>query len=688
MSDAQRKLSVRLAVEGDAESKQRLVDFAKAGDEAAGRAGRSAREFADGIERAANTANDNVPRLTRFGQTFDVVEGKVKGTLRGINDVRGAIDLVAPGAEGATAGLARLAGTIANVSDVAGTLAAIFLRNPLGLLAVGISAAVVGYISLRESTVEAAKAEESFAKAIEASNGLLLDAAEVSRIAAAERAAAARQAVEAAIADQEKAVASARNAVRLLEADKARIVQDQGGNPGFDADRVLTEPLSRANEALQIAETRLYELEVRLGSLSSGSRQVRTDLLGVIDALDGFGRKPPSAIQAINEEFERTKRILDAGVAANIKEAVERYDELLGIASRRRDLGIADAIEAEAQRTRESMATLDRVFDELMASRAQAETDFQNSIDDAIRREAESTNARQIAGSEIETTIDRLYREAEATRAGEAALAKFNREQEEARVRQEAFNQALKAYGDDLEAVEGAVNRVTEAWRQARGAKDEADALKKSTTELDRAVDQLSRRSSRALADMIVGLNGAKLSASSLIQTLGSDIIEQILRKKIVSPIVDGATSALDGIFGSLFGGAADGAAFDNGRVIPFARGGVVERSTLFPMRGGMGVMGEAGPEAILPLKRLGGGSGPLGVRADIGGMAGVKVVVNDMRGSAGAQPVEVSERRGDDGMREIKILIQDEVNQAMSGGRFDRPMRDRYGAKAPVKRT
>jgi hypothetical protein len=77
-----------------------------------------------------------------------------------------------------------------------------------------------------------------------------------------------------------------------------------------------------------------------------------------------------------------------------------------------------------------------------------------------------------------------------------------------------------------------------------------------------------------------------------------------------------------------------------------------------------------------------------LGVRADIGGMGGVKVVVNDMRGSAGAEPVQVNERRGDDGMREIEILIQDKVDQAMSGGRFDRSMRQRYGARAPVKRT
>ena len=56
---------------------------------------------------------------------------------------------------------------------------------------------------------------------------------------------------------------------------------------------------------------------------------------------------------------------------------------------------------------------------------------------------------------------------------------------------------------------------------------------------------------------------------------------------------------------GFLLGGAAYGAVFEGGNVIPFARGGVVDRPTLFPMARGMGLMGEAGPEAVLPLRRL-----------------------------------------------------------------------------------
>ncbi|MDM7982524.1 MAG: phage tail tape measure protein [Rhizobium sp.] len=54
------------------------------------------------------------------------------------------------------------------------------------------------------------------------------------------------------------------------------------------------------------------------------------------------------------------------------------------------------------------------------------------------------------------------------------------------------------------------------------------------------------------------------------------------------------------------------------GRVTPFADGGVVAAPTYFPMAGGTGLMGEAGAEAILPLKR--GADGALGVAAEGGG--------------------------------------------------------------------
>ncbi|MEI6097996.1 MAG: phage tail tape measure protein [Alphaproteobacteria bacterium] len=91
--------------------------------------------------------------------------------------------------------------------------------------------------------------------------------------------------------------------------------------------------------------------------------------------------------------------------------------------------------------------------------------------------------------------------------------------------------------------------------------------------------------------------------------------------------------NAVGGFFANgvntLLGGAmpfAKGGAFLQGQVMPFAKGGVVSQPTRFGMRGGMGLMGEAGPEAIMPLTR--GPDGRLGVQAANGGRP-VTVVMN-----------------------------------------------------------
>lgn len=68
------------------------------------------------------------------------------------------------------------------------------------------------------------------------------------------------------------------------------------------------------------------------------------------------------------------------------------------------------------------------------------------------------------------------------------------------------------------------------------------------------------------------------------------------------------------------------GGSFSQGRVMPFAKGGVATAPTQFPMRGGRGLMGEAGPEAIMPLSR--GVDGRLGVQMAGGGRP-VTVVMN-----------------------------------------------------------
>jgi hypothetical protein len=117
---------------------------------------------------------------------------------------------------------------------------------------------------------------------------------------------------------------------------------------------------------------------------------------------------------------------------------------------------------------------------------------------------------------------------------------------------------------------------------------------------------------------------------------------------------------------GSAFGkflGFADGAAFAQNGIQPFARGGIVDRPTLFPFAKGTGLMGEAGPEAIIPLKR--GRDGKLGVAGGGGGTTNVVVNV-DASGSS----VEGDQQQAKALGNAISAAVQSElVKQKRPGG-------------------
>jgi phage-related minor tail protein len=110
----------------------------------------------------------------------------------------------------------------------------------------------------------------------------------------------------------------------------------------------------------------------------------------------------------------------------------------------------------------------------------------------------------------------------------------------------------------------------------------------------------------------------------SVAQTM-VDTVYDVAMKPMQNALGGAVASGVNGLVSGMMPFAAGGA-FSQGRVMPFAKGGVVASPVSFPMRGGRGLMGEAGPEAILPLTR--GADGRLGVQAG-GGARPVTVVMN-----------------------------------------------------------
>jgi hypothetical protein len=86
-----------------------------------------------------------------------------------------------------------------------------------------------------------------------------------------------------------------------------------------------------------------------------------------------------------------------------------------------------------------------------------------------------------------------------------------------------------------------------------------------------------------------------------------------------------------------------------------YAKGGVVSGPTLFPMKNGAGLMGEAGAEAVMPLTRM--RNGNLGVES-----SGMNVVINN-----NASGVEVRPRQTDQGLT-IDVVMS-AVSQAVRRG-------------------
>jgi hypothetical protein len=190
---------------------------------------------------------------------------------------------------------------------------------------------------------------------------------------------------------------------------------------------------------------------------------------------------------------------------------------------------------------------------------------------------------------------------------------------------------AAEALEDTLEATEEAAGGAGGAGRSAGEAlRDGADTARtawEATTEAVRAAQERSREIAEGLAQDITGPIKEALKSgeftwetfagavSRIAQNLASRLIDlafKPIENALINAFSGGGGGGGGGFFASLFGFAKGGVFAGGQELTAFARGGVVTRPTVFPFSRCIGLMGEAGPEAILPLRR--GRGGRLGV--------------------------------------------------------------------------
>jgi phage-related minor tail protein len=140
------------------------------------------------------------------------------------------------------------------------------------------------------------------------------------------------------------------------------------------------------------------------------------------------------------------------------------------------------------------------------------------------------------------------------------------------------------------------------------------DARQRQLETLDRLAQRFGASLSGALGAGAADGRRLDTALASLGRTLSTVAMRAALR-----PLQASLRKGFESLFKSVFdlsgaAGFAKGGVVAGGRVTPFASGGVVAAPTYFPLRGGLGLMGERGAEAIMPLAR--GPDGRLGVSA------------------------------------------------------------------------
>lgn len=239
---------------------------------------------------------------------------------------------------------------------------------------------------------------------------------------------------------------------------------------------------------------------------------------------------------------------------------------------------------------------------------------------------------------------------------------------------------SLEQYNTSLAAV---TNQFSTQGALRTGLQDYLNTIGTTTLQVAQGITTAFQSVETSLLSFI---KTGKFNFDQFTQGILDDLLKIIIRAEIIQPLAQGLLGAITPTTLSNTqttvpqGGPGNyivqpnkyGNVYDMG-LKRFANGGVVTSPTMFGYgSGNTGLMGEAGPEAIMPLSRASDGS--LGVSASVN-----PVTINIINQANDTQ-VQQQQSTGPNGDKQIDILITSRVSSAISNGKFDKAFKSAYG--------
>lgn len=239
---------------------------------------------------------------------------------------------------------------------------------------------------------------------------------------------------------------------------------------------------------------------------------------------------------------------------------------------------------------------------------------------------------------------------------------------EQANRLREAIQALITLYPQLSQAIDENARKQADAADKAKsfneGLKRSLQDYYSSIQDFGGAVGNVIAGTFKGLEDQLVNfVTTGKANFAELARSILADMARIAIQQAVIRPLLGGVM----GLFGIPLPNA-NGNVFAQNGVVPFANGGIVDKPTLFKFANGgagrLGLMGEAGPEAIMPLRR--GRDGKLGVVA-AGDGGGINVSVSvDATGSSVAGDAGQGQELG----RAIASAVQQElIRQKRPGG-------------------